>query len=148
MIIQQLSVFVENRPGTLADVLRVLKEHGINLRALSVADTADFGILRIVVNEPEKVEQTLRSAGYAVKSTAVLTLTVDDTPGGLMIQLDKLSNAGINVEYLYAFASTSVTEARVVIKVDNLEHAESIINGKTTSNAVCKEKSDVPGFYW
>jgi hypothetical protein len=148
MIIQQLSVFVENRPGTLADVLRVLKEHGINLRALSVADTADFGILRIVVNEPEKVEQTLRSAGYAVKSTAVLTLTVDDTPGGLMIQLDKLSNAGINVEYLYAFASTSVTEARVVIKVDNLEHAESIINGKTTFNAVCKEKSDVPGFYW
>jgi hypothetical protein len=148
MIIQQLSVFVENRPGTLVDVLRVLKEHQINLRALSVADTADFGILRIVVNEPETVEQTLRNAGYAVKSTAVLTLTVDDTPGGLMIQLDKLSNADINVEYLYAFASTSVTEARVVIKVDNLEHAESIINGKATSNAVSKAGSDVPGFYW
>lgn len=148
MIIQQLSVFVENRPGTLVDVLRVLKEHEINLRALSVADTADFGILRIVVNDPEKVERILRGAGYAVKSTPVLTLTVEDTPGGLMVQLDKLSNAGINVEYLYAFASTSATEARVVIKVDNLERAERIINGETNPNAGGKEKSEVPGFYW
>ena len=148
MIIQQLSVFVENRPGTLVDVLRVLKEHEVNLRALSVADTADFGILRIVVNDPEKVERILRGAGYAVKSTPVLTLTVEDTPGGLMVQLDKLSNAGINVEYLYAFASTSATEARVVIKVDNLERAERIVNGETNPNAGGKEKSEVPGFYW
>ena len=90
MIIQQISVFVENRPGTLAEVLGVLKEHEINLRTMSVADTADFGILRMVVNDPEKVERVLRGAGYAVKSTPVLTMTVDDTPGGLLKQIEKM----------------------------------------------------------
>src|SRR5665647_3184863 len=100
MIIQQISVFVENRPGTLAEVLGVMKEHEINLRAMSVADTADFGILRMVVNDPEKVERILRGAGYAVKSTPVLTMTVEDTPGGLLKQVGKMSSAGINVEYL------------------------------------------------
>jgi hypothetical protein len=148
MIIQQISVFVENRPGTLAEVLGVLKEHEINLRAMSVADTADFGILRMVVNDPEKVERILRGAGYAVKSTPVLTMTVEDTPGGLLKQVEKMSSAGINVEYLYAFASTSANAARVVIKVDNLERAERIVNGETTSTRTGKEKGDVPGFYW
>jgi len=148
MIIQQISVFVENRPGTLAEVLGVLKEHEINLRAMSVADTADFGILRMVVNDPEKVERILRGAGYAVKSTPVLTMTVDDTPGGLLTQIEKMSTAGINVEYLYAFAATSANAARVVIKVDNLERADRIVNGETLSTGVGKEKSDVPGFYW
>lgn len=148
MIIQQISVFVENRPGTLAEVLGVLKEHGINLRAMSVADTADFGILRMVVNDPDKVERILRGAGYAVKSTPILTLTVKDTPGGLLKQVEKMSAAGINVEYLYAFAATSANEARVVIKVDSLERAERIVNGETLSIGTGKEKGDVPGFYW
>ena len=148
MIIQQISVFVENRPGTLAEVLGVLKEHDINLRAMSVADTADFGILRMVVNDPEKVERILRGAGYAVKSTPVLTLTVADSPGGLLMQVEKMSTAGINVEYLYAFAATSADEARVVIKVDNLERAERIVNGETVATNPGKEKGEVPGFYW
>ena len=89
MIISQISVFVENRPGTLAEVLGVLKEHAINLRALSVADTADFGILRMIVNDPAKVEVILRGAGYAVKSTPVLTMTVADTPGGVNDQIER-----------------------------------------------------------
>ncbi|MHC1761892.1 MAG: ACT domain-containing protein [Negativicutes bacterium] len=148
MIIQQISVFVENRPGTLAEVLGVLQEHDINLRAMSVADTADFGILRMVVNDPEKVERILRGSGYAVKSTPVLTLTVADTPGGLLRQVEKMSTAGINVEYLYAFAATSADEARVVIKVDNLERAERIVNGEALATNTGKEKGDVPGFYW
>ncbi len=148
MIIQQISVFVENRPGTLAEVLGVLKEHDINLRALSVADTADFGILRIVVNDPEKVERILRGAGYAVKATPVLTLTVDDTPGGLLKQVKKMSEAGINVEYLYAFAATSTDEARVVIKVDNLDRAERIVSGEALLTPAGKDKGDIPGFYW
>lgn len=147
MIIQQISVFVENRPGTLAEVLAVLKEHAVNMRALSVADTADFGILRLVVNEPDKVERILRGAGYAVKSTPVLTLTVSDKPGGLLEQVEKLSNSGINIEYVYAFAATSADEARVVIKVDNIERAERIINGDATASAG-REKSETPGFYW
>jgi hypothetical protein len=148
MIIQQVSVFVENRPGTLAEVLKVLQDHDINLRALSVADTADFGILRMVVNDPEKVERILKGSGYAVKSTPVLTLTVDDSPGGLLTQVEKMSSAGINVEYVYAFAATSANEARVVIKVDNLERAERIVNGETTFSRAGKENNDVPGFYW
>jgi len=78
MIIKQISVFVENRPGTLVEVLGVLSEHGINIRALSVADTADFGILRIIVNEPEKVERVLRGANLTVKMTPVITMTVGD----------------------------------------------------------------------
>jgi hypothetical protein len=148
MIIRQISVFVENRPGTLAEVLDVLKDHDVNLRALSVADTADFGILRMIVNDPEKVERILRGAGYAVKSTPVLTLTVADNPGGLLEKLLKMSSAGINVEYVYAFAATSANEARVVIKVDNLERAERIINGDIASDPNNKENGEVPGFYW
>ena len=147
MIIQQISVFVENRPGTLADVLGVLNSHQVNLRALSVADTADFGILRIVVNEPEKVEKFLREAGYAVKATPVLTIAIPDKPGGLLGQVEKLSAAGINVEYVYAFAATSANEARVVFKVDDLEKASRIINGET-AGAAGREKGEVPGFYW
>lgn len=148
MIIQQISVFVENRPGTLAEVLGVLKEHAINLRALSVADTADFGILRMIVNDPAKVERILRGGGYAVKSTPVLTMTIDDTPGGLLEKMDRLNAAGINVEYVYAFATTSAHEARVVIKVDNLERAARIINGETIPGPADAATDDVPGFYW
>ena len=148
MIIQQISVFVENRPGTLAEVLGVLKEHAINLRALSVADTADFGILRMIVNDPAKVERILRGAGYAVKATPVLTMTVADTPGGLLEKMESLSAAGINVEYVYAFAATSANEARVVIKVDNLERAARIVNGETAANPADAATGDVPGFYW
>jgi len=117
---------------------------GLSL-AILLAQHNEVAALDIVA---EKVERILRGSGYAVKSTPVLTLTVEDNPGGLMVQLDKLSNSGINVEYLYAFASTSATEARVVIKVDNLERAERIINGETNLNAGGKEKSEVPGFYW
>ena len=149
MIIQQISVFVENRPGTLSEVLKVLKDHEINLRALSVADTSDFGILRMIVNDPEKVERILKGAGYAVKSTPVLTMTIDDSPGGLLTQVEKMSLAGINIEYVYAFAAISANEARVVIKVDNLERAERIISGDLTSTTQPgKEPNDVPGFYW
>ena len=148
MIISQISVFVENRPGTLAEVLGVLKEHAINLRALSVADTADFGILRMIVNDPTKVERILRGAGYAVKATPVLTMTVADTPGGLLEKMESLSAAGINVEYVYAFATTSAQEARVVIKVDNLERAARIVNGETAANPADAATGDVPGFYW
>ena len=144
---EQLSVFLENRAGRLAEVTHTLAEAGINIRALSLADTSDFGILRMIVNEPEKVERILRGAGYAVKATPVLTLTVADTPGGLLEKLQQMSAAGINIEYVYAFAATSANEARVVIKVDNLERAERILNGDS-AKPVAKEKGDVPGFYW
>ena len=148
MRVEQIAVFLENKSGRLAEITRILAENEINIRALSVADTADFGILRMIVNDPEKVERILRGAGYAVKSTPVLTMTVADTPGGLLEKMDSLSAAGINVEYVYAFAATSAHEARVVIKVDNLERAARIINGDAATPAAETASGDVPGFYW
>jgi hypothetical protein len=143
MIIQQISVFVENKPGAMCEVLTVLKEKGINLRALSLADTADFGIIRLIVKEPDKVEQTLKAAGFAVKMTPVLAIKVPDDPGGLFEQVQKLSSAGINIEYMYAFAANGGSEARVVLKVDDLERAELLVCGEKTS-----ETSQTPNFYW
>lgn len=131
MIIKQISVFMENRTGTLTEVLAALSDQNINIRAMSVADTADFGIMRLIVNEPEKVESTLRAARFAVKTTKVLTMMVTDEPGGLLEKVKQLSDAGISVEYVYAFAATNTHEARVVLKVDNLELAEQLVCGGT-----------------
>jgi hypothetical protein len=141
MIIKQISVFLENKPGTLAKVLAVLGEHNINLRALSVADTADFGILRLVVNEPDKAEQALKGASLAVKTTPVLAMKISDKPGGLLAEVNKLTAANINIEYIYAFAASAADEARVVLKVDDLAKAEKILNGEKTDG-------DGPNFYW
>ncbi|HWR08078.1 amino acid-binding protein [Sporomusa sp.] len=149
MIIHQLSVFVENQGGKLAEVLGVLKAHEINIRAMAVADTSDFGILRIIVNEPEKVQHILRGAGFTVKVTPVLTILVTDQPGSLFEQVDKLSAAGVNVEYVYAFAATSAETARVVLKVDNLPLAERLINSEGRSaDPYQDETSAAPNFYW
>ncbi|WP_425059254.1 hypothetical protein SCACP_39340 [Sporomusa carbonis] len=149
MIINQLSVFVENRPGTLAEVLGVLNAHEINMRAMALADTADFGILRIIVNEPEKVQHILRGAGFTVKATPVLAILVTDYPGSLFEQLNKLSAAGVNVEYVYAFAANSSEKARVVLKVDNLTLAERLINGESQKSEPYRDElGSAPDFYW
>ncbi len=141
MIIKQISVFLENKPGTLAEVLSGLDRHNINLRAMSVADTADFGILRLVVNEPDIVEQALKGASLAVKTTPVLAMKVSDKPGGLLAEVKKLTAAGINIEYVYAFAAPAADEARVVLKVDDLDAAEKILNDKA-------DGGEGPNFYW
>ena len=146
MIIRQLSIFVENRPGALAEVLAVLKEHDVNIRALALADTADFGIMRLIVNDPEKVERVLRGAGFTVKMTQVLALTVDDQPGGLYEKTQKLSDAGVNIEYMYAFAARGDGSARVVLKVDNLARAAQIAHGQLKANE--PDSEDGPAFYW
>ncbi|MDR7867955.1 MAG: ACT domain-containing protein [Sporomusaceae bacterium] len=143
MIIKQISVFLENKPGTLAEVLSVLDRHNINLRAMSVADTADFGILRLVVNEPDKVEQALKGASLAVKTTPVLAMKVSDKPGGLLAEVKKLTTAGINIEYVYAFAAPAAEEARVVLKVDDLAKAEKVLKGDKAA-----EGGEGPNFYW
>ncbi|MBP2651493.1 MAG: amino acid-binding protein [Firmicutes bacterium] len=135
MIVRQISVFLENRQGTLAKALSVLHDNGVNLRAMTVADTADFGIMRIVVNEPEKVEKILQAADYAVKITPVLALKVEDAPGELMNKVQELADGGISVEYVYAFATADPDGARVVFKVDKLEQAYKILIGKNIVNS-------------
>ncbi|SDD61390.1 ACT domain-containing protein [Sporomusa acidovorans] len=149
MIIHQLSVFIENQPGKLAEVLGVLNTHEINIRAMSVADTADFGILRLIVNEPEKVQHILRGAGFTVKVTPVVSIVLSDHPGSLFEHVSKLSSAGVNIEYVYAFATTADGHARVVLKVDNLSLAERLIRGESQSSEPYEEQSGkVPNFYW
>ncbi len=143
MIIQQISVFLENRLGTLAEVLATLNANNINIRAMSVAETADFGILRFIVNHPEKVAQILKEANIAVKITPVLTMVLDDNPGRLLEKIQKLSDAGINVEYFYAFAVVGTEKARIVIKVDALEQAQKLIGTHEQT-----QENDEADFYW
>lgn len=143
MIIQQISVFLENRLGTLAEVLAKLNQHKINIRAMSVGETADFGILRFIVNQPEEVAKILRNANIAVRITPVLSMVLDDNPGRLLEKIQKISEAGINIEYFYAFAVVGTEKARVVLKVDSLEEAQKLIGVQDT--APVNEEAD---FYW
>ena len=100
---KQVSVFLENKSGRLADVCRTLGEHGINIRALCIADTSDFGILRLIVNRPDDATTILRDAGFSVGETNVIAVQIPDVPGGLGMALALLEGAGVNVEYMYAF---------------------------------------------
>jgi len=146
MIIQQISVFLENRTGTLAEVLATLHENNINIRAMSVAETADFGILRFIVNQPDKVEQVLRKAQFALRVTPVLTMILDDSPGSLLGRIEKLSTAGINIEYFYAFAVVGTERARIVLKVDALQEAEQLLG--EFEEGQHREKEQETDFYW
>jgi hypothetical protein len=130
MIIRQLSVLLMNEPGAMTSVLKLFDENSVNLRALTLSDATEFsGILRIIVKEPEATEKLLRDSGYAVKNDPILTVPLEDDPGSLFEKVKMLSDAGINVEYTYAFASSS-NEARVVLKADKMELAEKILKGQ------------------
>lgn len=120
---KQLSVFLENKAGRLAMVTRVLGEAGINIRALSIADTSDFGILRIIVNDPPKAYAILKDAGFTVSETEVIGVRVKDIPGGLAAVLEKMSDANLNIEYMYAFLGTSETDALVIFKIEDNKKA-------------------------
>lgn len=121
MKIKQLSVFLENKKGRLYEALRVLAEANINIRALSIADTSDFGILRMIVNNPEEAKRALEEAGFTAKVTNVVAVAVKDKPGGLAEILKILYDKDINVEYVYAFVEKSGEEALVVLRTNNLD---------------------------
>lgn len=123
MKIKQISVFLENKSGRLARVTKVLGQHDINIRALSIADTTDFGILRLIVNNPDKAFQVLKEAGFTVSVTEVLAVEVTDRPGGLAEALTVLQEAEINIEYLYAFVQKATNAALVVFRVEQLDKA-------------------------
>ncbi|MCL1817112.1 MAG: amino acid-binding protein [Clostridiales bacterium] len=122
-MVKQISVFIENTTGRLIAVTSCLAENKINIRALSVADTSDFGILRLIVDHPNRAYRTLREAGFTVRETAVLALEVADEVGGINAGLNVLEQAGINVEYIYAFLSVVAGKALNILKVDNMEEA-------------------------
>jgi len=127
MNVEQISIFLENKSGRLAEVTGVLSEAGINIRALSLADTADFGILRLIVNDTEKARQVLRDNGFTVEKTRVVAIEVPDKPGGLAKILDTIKDEGINVEYMYAFVQKSGQNAIVIFRFDELEKAITIL---------------------
>lgn len=130
MIIRQISLLLKNEPGAMAEVLELLEKNGINLRALTLSDATEFsGILRIVVKEPDKTEKLLVGSGYNVKNDPILTIALEDHPGSLYEKMQMLSDAGINIEYTYAFASSGDSGARVVLKADKMELADKILRG-------------------
>ncbi|HHT18743.1 MAG TPA: ACT domain-containing protein [Methanobacterium sp.] len=120
MKIKQISVFLENRKGRLWKALNVLSNAGVNIRALSIADTSEFGILRMIVPEPELAEEKLVENNFVVKVNDVIAVEVSDEPGGLDAVLGLLNNADVNVEYLYAFVEKKTNKAIVVIRTEDL----------------------------
>ncbi len=128
MKVEQISVFLENKPGTLEHATRVLKDANINIRTLSVAETVDFGILRLIVNDVEKANKVLKDAGFRVSKTPVVAVEVPDKPGGLHSIMEMVSKEEINVEYLYAFVEKSGENAVIIFRFDNPEKAIEVLS--------------------
>lgn len=123
MYVKQISIFLENRAGRLEEITRVLAEGNINIRALSLADTSDFGILRLIVNQPEEAMKLLRKVGFTVRENSVFAVEVDDQPGGLHRILRLFGNAGISIEYMYAFFEKKSEKAVMIIRVEKTDQA-------------------------
>ena len=127
MAIKQLTVFVPNRKGAIVSVTDILAKNDINMRALSIAETEDFGILRLIVNDEAKAEKVLKEEDYLIKTVDVVGVKIGDEPGKLTSALDVLDKADINVEYLYVFMARTEKHAYVVLRVENNETAEKAL---------------------
>lgn len=126
-MLKQLTVFVENKQGTLVDITDTLASNGVNLRALSIADTQDFGLLRLIVNDNETAASALQEKGYILKITDVIGVKIGDQPGKLSKALSVLAEAGVNVEYLYAFMARTQKHAYVVLRPTDNAAAEKAL---------------------
>lgn len=124
-VVRQLSVFIANEAGRVSEVTGLLGDAGINIRGFSVSDTADYGILRLVVDKPEEALAALKSAGFTVRESEVICIDLPDTPGGLAGVLKVVSEAGVNIEYVYSLVSTFV-----VINVSDVDRALQLLKGK------------------
>ena len=130
MTIKQLSIFVENRPGRLAEITDILGQEQIDIRAVCVADTREFGILRLIVDDPESAAEKVKHHGCTCTLSEVLVLRIDDVPGGLAYPMRVLSEIGFSVEYMYAFVSKSTDAAYVIFRVEDNEHAMEALKSK------------------
>ncbi len=119
MTVKQISVFLENKPGQLMEVADILSEHRIDIRALSLADTRDFGILRIIVDDPDKTARVLKQAGCVFSVAPVLAVSIQDEPGSLSKVLRILSENNINLEYTYAFITRKADSAYMILRVED-----------------------------
>lgn len=129
MPIKQISIFVENKPGRLALITSIIARHNIDIRALSIADTTDYGILRLIVNNPDNAVSALKDEGMTVSATEVLGIAIPDVPGGFASAIRALSDADISVEYAYAFISPEKGSAYVIIRVEDIEAASKVLLG-------------------
>jgi hypothetical protein len=123
--VKQISVFIENKSGRVSEVTGILGDAGVNIRGFSVSDTADYGILRLVVDRPEEAEQALKSAGFTTRVDDVICIDVPDVPGGLAGVLRVVSTAGVNIEYVYSLVATLV-----VINVADVNRALRLLEGR------------------
>ena len=127
MFLKQLSVFVENQSGRLADIAKIIGGEGIDIRAISVADTTDFGIVRLIVDRPDDAYRVLKENDVTVKLTDVLAVGIDDKPGAFADVLQVLCLAGMDVEYMYAFISREEGRAYVILRVEDNEKAAKVL---------------------
>lgn len=127
MKVEQISIFIENKSGRLAEVSGILGEANVNIRALSLADTSDFGILRLIVDDSEKALNVLRERHFTVSKTEVIGVEVPDMPGGLSSILKILDNNQINVEYMYAFVERCGSNAVIIFRFDNVDQAIAVL---------------------
>jgi len=125
--IKQISLFVENKPGRMAKVSKTLSDAGVNIRALTVAEAGDFGVIRMVVDDPERGYKVLHDNGFTVSETEVLAVEMRDIPGGLYEIVNTLGESDVNVDYAYAFVTTKAERAMLIIRVDNLEKARKVL---------------------
>lgn len=133
MKVKQISIFIENKSGRLAEVARTLGEKGVNIRALSLADTSDFGILRLLVDNTDAALETLKEGGFTVNKTDVVAVEVPDQPGGLCEILQVLDKAQINVEYMYAFVERNAGNAVIIFRFDEIDSAINTLQDKGIS---------------
>ena len=126
MLVKQLSVFLENRPGTLDEALAVLKKADINMEALSLADTSEFGVMRIIADKPDEAKQAMKQAGYTSIVNDVISVELKSEVGYLADIVKKISDAGVNIEYMYA-APSEESSAKMIIKTDDAAKAQSAI---------------------
>jgi hypothetical protein len=127
MFVQQISVFLENKSGSLADFTKLLGDQGFDLMSLSIADTTDFGILRVIVADCQRAQSVLTDAGYSIKVSDVLAVSVPDHPGALAGVISRLSTQGIGVEYLYSFFHNQGDHALIVIRTDQPNKALDVL---------------------
>jgi len=139
MKVEQISIFIENKSGRLAEITRILGEGGINIRALSLADTSDFGILRLIVNDVERANSLLKEKGFTVNKTEVVAVEVPDCPGGLSAILLALDAQQINVEYMYAFVERCGGNAVIIFRFDETDKAITVL-AKNNFSALSGER--------
>ncbi len=127
MLVKQVSAFIENKAGCLAEIADILAENHIDISALSLADTADYGIARMILGEPDKAVEVLRQAGVVCKVTDVIAVAADDVPGGFAKSLHWLTDSGVEIKYMYACVSSHDGKALMIFSVENAAEAEKII---------------------